>query len=69
MILVFFGISRNYFCIGKIMDRVYELRNHDWLSVHGGLTTMGLRDLYGARKVVVIAQRKRERGGHRGSHQ
>jgi hypothetical protein len=51
------------------MDRVYELRDHDWLSVHGGLATMGRRGLYGAREVVVIAQRKRERGGHRGSHQ
>jgi hypothetical protein len=24
----------------KIMDRVYESRDHDWLSVHSGLMTM-----------------------------
>jgi hypothetical protein len=47
--------------IGKIMDRVYESRYHGWLSVHGGLATMGQRGRSGAREVVVIARRKRER--------
>jgi hypothetical protein len=43
------------------MDRVYASRDHDWLSVHGGLATMGRRGRSGAREVVVIARRKRER--------
>jgi hypothetical protein len=47
--------------IGKIMDWVYESRDHGWLSVHGGLVTMGQRGRSGAREVVVIARRKRER--------
>jgi hypothetical protein len=38
------------------MDRVYESRDHGWLSIHGGLTTMGRCDRSGAREVVVIAQ-------------
>jgi hypothetical protein len=60
MILAFFGISQNYFCVGKIMDRGYGLRDHGWLSVHGGLVTMGRRGCSGAREVFVIAQKKRE---------
>jgi hypothetical protein len=64
MILVFFWIYRNCFYIGKVMDRVYGSRDHNWLSVHGGLTTMGRHDRSGAREIVVI-----EREGHRSSHQ
>jgi hypothetical protein len=67
-ILVFFGISQNCFCIGKIMDRVYGLRDHDWLAVHGGLTTMGWCGLSGARGGRRDSSKK-EREGHRGSHQ
>jgi hypothetical protein len=48
------------------MDRVYESRDHDCFSVHGGLTTMGHRGRSGAQEFVMIA--RRERGGHRGSH-
>jgi hypothetical protein len=72
VILVFFGISQNYFCIEKVMDQVYGSRDHGCLSIHGGLATMGQRDRSGAREVVVIAQRERERergGGHQSSHQ
>jgi hypothetical protein len=50
------------FFIGKVMDRVYESRDHNWLSVHGGLMTIGRRDRSGAREVVVVARRERERG-------
>jgi hypothetical protein len=35
--------------------------DHDWLSVHGGLMTMGQRGRFGALEVIVAAQRKRER--------
>jgi hypothetical protein len=59
--LVFSRISQNCFCIGKVMDRVYGSRDHGWLSVHGGLTTMGRRGHSGAREVVMIAQREREK--------
>jgi hypothetical protein len=48
------------FIIGKIMELVYGSRDHDWFSVHGGLTTMGQRGRSGAREVVMIAQRERE---------
>jgi hypothetical protein len=51
------------------MDRVYGSRDHGWLSVHGGLVTMGQHGRSEAREVIVIAQRERERGGHQGSHQ
>jgi hypothetical protein len=53
------------------MDQVDGSQDHSWLLVHGGLVTMGQRDRSGARKVIMIAQRERERerGGHRGSHQ
>jgi hypothetical protein len=47
------------------MDRVYESRDHSWLSVHGELMTMGRHGRSGAREVIVIAQR--ERGGRQGS--
>jgi hypothetical protein len=43
------------------MDWVYESWDHDWLSVHGGLVTMERHGRSGAREVVVIARRKRER--------
>jgi hypothetical protein len=43
------------------MDRVYGSRDHDWLSIHGGLMTMGRCSRSGARVVVVVAQRERER--------
>jgi hypothetical protein len=46
------------------MDRVYGSRDYNWLSVHGGLTTMGRHDRSGAREIVVI-----EREGHQSSHQ
>jgi hypothetical protein len=61
MILTFFGISHNYFCIGKVMDWVYGSRNHDWLFVHGGLATMGRRGRSGSQEFVVIAWKERER--------
>jgi hypothetical protein len=54
-ILIFSGISWNCFCIGKVMDRVYGSRDHDWLSVHGGLTTMGRRGSSRAQEVAMIA--------------
>jgi hypothetical protein len=42
------------------MDRVYESRDHGWLSIHGGLVTIGRHGRSGAQKVVVIARRGRE---------
>jgi hypothetical protein len=42
------------------MDRVYESRDHSWLSVHGELMTMGRHGRSEAREVIVIAQRERE---------
>jgi hypothetical protein len=42
------------------MDRVYGSRDHGWLSIHGGLMTMGRCSRSGARVVVVVAQRERE---------
>jgi hypothetical protein len=42
------------------MNRVYGSQDHGWLSVHGGLMTMGRRDSSRAQEVVVIAQRERE---------
>jgi hypothetical protein len=44
------------------MNRVYGSRDHDWLSVYGGLATMGWHGRSGAWKAVVIAQGGRERG-------
>jgi hypothetical protein len=44
------------------MDQVYGSRDNGWLSIHGGLATMGQRGRSGAWEVVVIAQRERERG-------
>jgi hypothetical protein len=44
------------------MDRVYGSRDHDCLSVRGGLATMGQGGCSRAQKVVVIAERERERG-------
>jgi hypothetical protein len=43
------------------MDRVYGSRDHDCLSVRGGLATMGQGGCSRAQKVVVIAERERER--------
>jgi hypothetical protein len=40
------------------MYRVYGSRDHGWLSVHGGLMTMGRRGRSRAREFVVIAQRR-----------
>jgi hypothetical protein len=54
MILAFSGISRNCFCIGKVMDFVYGSRNYGWLSVHGGLATIGQRDRSEAREVFGV---------------
>jgi hypothetical protein len=42
------------------MDRVYGSRGHDWLLVHGGLTTLGRPGRSGAQEVVAIARRERE---------
>jgi hypothetical protein len=63
--LVFSQISQNCFCIEKVMDQDYGSRDHDWLSVHGGLATMEQRGRFGAQEVVVITQRERERGRER----
>jgi hypothetical protein len=57
--LVFSRISQNCFCIGKVKDRVYGSQDHDWLSVHDGLTTMGWHSRSRAQEVVVIAHRER----------
>jgi hypothetical protein len=43
------------------MDGVYGSREHVWLSVHGGLVTMGKHGRSKAWEVVVTAQRERER--------
>jgi hypothetical protein len=43
------------------MNRVYGSQDHVWLSVYGGLVTMGLHGRSEAREVIVIAQRERER--------
>jgi hypothetical protein len=51
------------------MDRVYESRDHNWLSVHGGLATMGRRGRSRTWEVIVIARSERERGCRRGSYQ
>jgi hypothetical protein len=59
--LVFSDISWNCFYIGKVMGRVYGSRDHGWLSVHGGLATMGRRGCSGTQEVIVIAWRERER--------
>jgi hypothetical protein len=60
-------ISQKCFYIEKVMDWVYGSRNHGWLSVHGGLVTMGRRGRSEAQEVIVIAPR--ERGGCWGSYQ
>jgi hypothetical protein len=44
----------------KIKD-VSGSPDHDWLSVHGGLMTMGQCGRFGALEVIVAAQRERER--------
>jgi hypothetical protein len=46
--------------IGKVIDRVYGSWDNGKLLVHGGLTTMGQRGRFGARKVIEIARRERE---------
>jgi hypothetical protein len=43
------------------MDQVYGSRDLDWLSAHGGLTTLGQPGHSGAQKVIMIARRERER--------
>jgi hypothetical protein len=48
------------------MDQVYGSRDHDWLSLHGGLVTMKRHGRSGAREVIMIAQRER---GRRSCHQ
>jgi hypothetical protein len=62
-ILAFSGISHNCFCIGEVIDRVHGTQDHNWLSVHGGLTTMGWCGRFRAREVVVIARRERKSSG------
>jgi hypothetical protein len=61
VILAFFGISQNCFCIEKVMDQIYGSRYHGWLSIHGGLVTMGQHDRFGAWEAVVIARREKEK--------
>jgi hypothetical protein len=43
------------------MDRVYRSRDRSWLSVHGGLATMGQRSRSEAQEVIVMDRRERER--------
>jgi hypothetical protein len=50
----------------KIKD-VSGSPDHDWLSVHGGLMTMGQCGRFGALEVIVAAQRERERERRRRS--
>jgi hypothetical protein len=64
--LLFSRISQNYFYIGKVKDRVYGLRDHGWLSVHGGLMTMGRHGRSGVQEIIMIARRERERERERG---
>jgi hypothetical protein len=47
--------------IGNVMYRVYESRDHGWLSIHDGLVTMGRCSCSRVWEVVVIARRERER--------
>jgi hypothetical protein len=63
---LFSKISWKFF-YRKSHGSVYRLRDHDWLSVHGGLATMGRGGHSEAQEVIMIAQR--ERGGCQGSHQ
>jgi hypothetical protein len=60
VILIFSVISRNCFCIGKFMDRDYGSRDHNSLSVYGGLVTMRQHSRSRAREVFVIAQGERD---------
>jgi hypothetical protein len=60
---IFWDFSKLIF-IGKIMDRVYGSRDHSWLSVHGGLMTMGAGRLLrgsGGRRDSSERERERER--------
>jgi hypothetical protein len=57
---LFWNFSELFF-IGKVIDQVYGSLDHDWLSVHGGLVTLGHHDHSRAQDVVVIARRERER--------
>jgi hypothetical protein len=64
---IFWDFSKLIF-IGKVMDRVYGSRDHSWLSVHGGLTTMRAgRPLQGSGGRRDSLERERE--VHQGSHQ
>jgi hypothetical protein len=64
---IFWDFSKLIF-IGKVMDRVYGSQYHSWLSVHGGLTTMGAgRPLRGSGARRDSSERERE--VHQGSHQ
>jgi hypothetical protein len=69
MILVFFWDLSELFFIEKVMDLVYGSRDHNWLSIHSGLVTMGRRSRSGARKIIATAWRERQRGGRWSSHQ
>jgi hypothetical protein len=62
-ILPFSGISLNCFCIGKVMDQVYGSQDHDWLSVHGRLVTMGRRGRSRAWDVIGVLAMAPLRGG------
>jgi hypothetical protein len=57
---IFWDFSK-WFFIGKVMDRVYGSRDHDLLSVDGGLATMEWRGRFEAQEVIMIAQKERER--------
>jgi hypothetical protein len=51
------------------MDWIYGSRDHNWLLVHGGLTTMVWRGHSRAREVIMLAQGERGGGDPQGSHQ
>jgi hypothetical protein len=51
------------------MDWIYGSRDHGWLSVHGGLVTMGRRSPLGLGGRRDCLEREREKGGHQNSHQ
>jgi hypothetical protein len=47
--------------IEKVIDRIYGSRDHGWLSIYGGLTTIWQCGRSKAQEVIVTAQRERER--------
>jgi hypothetical protein len=51
------------------MDWIYGSHDHNWLLLHGGLTTMVWRGHSRAREVIMLAQGERGGGDPQGSHQ